>query len=71
MRDKVGIPLAGINPPHLSACLKSVPGFRTSHVVIALFCIQHVIMTGFVNIEEIVEHHCLKLLSIINKYYIG
>jgi hypothetical protein len=35
-RGRVGILLIGLSTPHLCACLKPVPGFLASHIVVFL-----------------------------------
>ena len=59
----VGIPLTALTLPHFGACLSDV-------ICRGIFCVQWVqlrweVVVRFVDIGEIVDHHCLYFLFII------
>ena len=66
-----GIPLSGLNLPHLWACSYPGPGFPSSYAVVFIY-VQwvKVRVVCFVDIGWIVGHHCLNLLFIIKSNYI-
>ena len=63
----LGIPLTGLTPPHFCGCPNPGYGFPTPYVV--FFYVQWFEVRGvvvcFVDIDGIVDHHCLTLLFII------
>jgi hypothetical protein len=59
----IGIQLIGLTSPHCCACPKPNSGF------LEFFCVFNGLKRGdvvrFVDIDEIVDHHCLNIFPII------
>ena len=65
---RVGIPLTGLPMPHFCACPEHGPRFATSYSRGLFFYVHHLrweVIVHFVDIGQIVDHHCLNFLFMI------
>ena len=62
--EKVGAPLTGLTSSHLCACHKTRLGFLTSYVVVFFVFseLRWEVIVRFVDISEIVDHHCINFI---------
>ena len=64
---RVGIPSSGLYPPFIVTCLKPVPGFSTSYVVVCFMFseLRWDMISRFVDIGWIDDHQYLSFLFIV------
>ena len=58
------MPLIGLIQPQFCVCPKHEPGFPTSNIVVSFLFneLRWELIVGFVDIDGIVDHHCLSFL---------